>query len=75
MFGAMQGLTKCLSFTVETEEDFSDGWLPTLDLKLRVNDDNQVEYSFFAKPTASDRCLQATTALNHNCVMHEASQY
>ena len=28
--GSMQGLTKCLRFTVETSEDFADGWLPTL---------------------------------------------
>ena len=28
--GSMQGLTKCLAFTVETSEDFTDGWLPTL---------------------------------------------
>ena len=27
--GSMQGLTKCLRFTVETSEDFADGWLPT----------------------------------------------
>ena len=32
VYGAMQGLTECLAFTVETEEDFSDGWLPTLDI-------------------------------------------
>ena len=66
VFGAMQGLTECLSFTVETEEDFHDGWLPTLDLKLKVDDANQVMYSFFEKPTGSDKCLQAETALNHN---------
>ena len=43
IFGAMQGLTKCLAFTVETEEDFPDGWLPTLDMKMRVNKQNQIE--------------------------------
>jgi hypothetical protein len=37
VYGSMQGLTKCLAFTVETSEDFADGWLPTLDFKLRVN--------------------------------------
>ena len=37
---SMQGLTRCLSFTVETAEEFSGGWLPTLDFKLRVNQAN-----------------------------------
>ena len=73
VFGAMQGLTNCLSFTVETQEDFSDGWLPTLDIKMRVRSDNQIEYTFFSKPTSSDKCLQADTALNHNCLMKSLS--
>ena len=41
--GTMEGLTECLSFTSETEEDFAGGWLPTLDVKLRV------VYHFFEK--------------------------
>ena len=69
IFGAMQGLVDCLTFTVETEEDFSDGWLPTLDIKLRIDAQNQIQYSFFEKPTGSDRCLQASTALNQNCLV------
>ena len=68
-FASMQGLTKCLAFTAETCEDFADGWLPTLDFKIRVNRDNIIEYSFFEKPTASNRCLQADTALNQNCLI------
>ena len=69
----MQGLTDCLEFTVETEEDFSDLWLPTLDLKLHVDDTNQIRYSFYEKPTGSDKCLQSTTALNQNCLMRSMS--
>ena len=69
VFASMQGLTKCLAFTAETCEDFADGWLPTLDFKIRVNSDNIIEYSFFEKPTSSNRCLQADTALNHNCLI------
>jgi hypothetical protein len=66
---SMQGLTKCLSFTVETCEDFSDGWLPTLDFQLRVNEQNVIEYSFYEKPTAPNRCLQSETALNQNSLI------
>ena len=73
VYGAMQGLTACLSFTVETEEDFHDGWLPTLDIKLKVTEENQVAYTFLSKPTASNKCLQADTALNHNCIMRSLS--
>ena len=65
----MQGLTKCLAFTVETCEDFSDGWLPTLDFQLRVNEQNLIEYSFYEKPTAPNRCLQSETALNQNSLI------
>ena len=69
IYGAMQGLTDCLSFTVETEEDFADGWLPTLYMKLRIDEANQVQYSFYEKPAGSDKCLQSTTALNQNCLI------
>ena len=40
-----------------------------MDFKLRVNAQNQIEYSFYEKPMASNRCLQADTALNHNCLI------
>ena len=73
VYASMQGLTKCLAFTAETCEDFADGWLPTLDFKIRVNGDNIIEYSFFEKPTASNRCLQADTALNQNCLIRSLS--
>ena len=66
---SMQGLTKCLTFTVETSEEFADGWLPTLDFKIRVNSRNQIEYNFYEKPTASNRSLQSDTALNQNCLI------
>ena len=69
VYGSMQGLTDCLSFTVETQEDFPDGWLPTLDFKIRITTKNIVEYTFFTKPTASDVCLQADTAVNQNTLV------
>ena len=69
----MVGLTKCLSFTTETCEKFADGWLPTLGFKLRVSQKNIIEYCFYEKPTAPNRCLQAETALNHNCMIKSLS--
>ena len=44
---SMEGVTKCLRFTTEMLEDFEDGWLPTLDFKLRVTAKNIIEYTFF----------------------------
>ena len=67
--GSMGGLTQCLKFTTETSEEFADGWLPTLGFKLRVSQENNIQYCFFEKPTAPNRCLQAETALNHNSMM------
>ena len=66
---SMIGVTKCLRFTAETCEDFEDGWLPTLDFKLRISANNIIEYTFFEKPTASNRCLQEDTALNQNTLI------
>ena len=58
---------------METEEDFTDGWLPTLDFKLRVNANNIIEYAFYEKPTTSNICLQSDTALNQNCLIRSLS--
>ena len=38
-----------------------------------VNQFNQIEYSFYEKPMVSNRCLQADTALNHNCLVRSLS--
>ena len=40
---------------------------------MRVNAENIIEYSFFEKPTASNRCLQEDTALNHNSLIMSLS--
>ena len=63
---SMSNITDCLSFTVESEEDFESAWLPTLDMSLRVNKHNIIQYMFFEKPTSSSVCLQADTALSQN---------
>ena len=69
----MVGLTKCLSFTTETSEEFAEGWLPNLGFKLRVSQKNIIEYCFYEKLTAPNRCLQAETALDHNCMIKSLS--
>ena len=37
---AINGITGYLEFTVESCIDYEDGWLPMLDTKLRVTEDN-----------------------------------
>ena len=47
----MGGLEDYLKFTMETEDDFDHGWLPTLDTEIKVTPRNKIEYRFFEKPT------------------------
>ena len=70
----MGNIVECLDFTVETPEEFPDQWLPTLDISLQVDNDNQVQYRFFEKPTPSKLCLQADTALGQNCLVQSLVQ-
>ena len=49
--GTMGGLEEYLTFTMETEEDFQNTWLPTLDTELKVDNQNIIMYRFFEKPT------------------------
>jgi hypothetical protein len=65
--GTMQNIVHFLVFTIETGEDFEDGWLPTLDTSLKVDAKNIIHYRFYEKPTASKVCLQESTALGQNC--------
>ena len=60
--GSMQGVVDFLKFTTETEEEFKDGWLPTLDLGLQVRG-NKVWHRFYEKPTTSKVTVQERSAM------------
>ena len=66
LMGTMGDIEGYLGFTAETEEDFIDGWLPTLDTALRVTDQNQVAFKFWEKPTNCNRTLHMRTAMGEN---------
>ena len=66
---SINGIVNCLKFTVETGMDFEDSWLPTLDLSLKVDEENTILYCFYEKPTSSEVCLQADTALSQNSIL------
>ena len=55
-------------------ECLSSGRLPTLDISLKVYENNQVPYQFFEKPAASKKCLQSDTALAQNCLVQSLVQ-
>ena len=38
-----------LNFTTETEEEFSDKWLPTLDTAIRVSPENKIQFKYWEK--------------------------
>ena len=62
--GTMGGLEGYLTFTMETEEDFENAWLPTLDTELKVDDKkNIIMYRFFEKPTNPNTVLHFRTAM------------
>ena len=66
VLGTMKGLYGFLEFTTEAEEDFAGSWLPTLDTKLRVMPNNQVDYCFYEKPTTSPVTVRKESALEEN---------
>ena len=47
----MAGIENYLQFTVESGEEFSDGWLPTLDTTLKVGESNTIMYKYYEKET------------------------
>ena len=66
ILGTLNMVEDFLSFTTETEEDFTDKWLPTLDMKLRVSGSNMVLHSFYEKPTNSNVTIQRRTAMGED---------
>ena len=66
ILGTLNNVEDFLRFTVETEEDLPDKWLPTLDMKLQVSGSNQVLHDFFEKPTSSNVTVQRRTAIGED---------
>ena len=71
---SMNSVWKFIKFTSETESDFLDGFLPTLDFATHVESNGHVSYKFFTKPMASNLVLQIGTALSKGCVFSSLRQ-
>jgi hypothetical protein len=67
--GTMGGLEEYLTFTMETEEDFQNNWLATLDTELKVNENNIIMYRFYEKPTNPNTVLHFRTAMAEDSKM------
>ena len=68
----MTGLESYLDFTMETAEEF-DGWLPTLDTNLAVDENNIVLFKYFEKPMSSNSVLSSRTAMSEDSKMRSLS--
>ena len=65
--GSMQVVESYLEFTTETGEEYQDGWLPTLDVSLKIDHNtNKVWFRFYEKETTTKRTVQKQTAMNEN---------
>ena len=67
LMGSMQVVEDYLSFTTETGEEYEDGWLPTLDVSLKVDHlKNRIMFKFYEKATTTKRTVQKATTMNEN---------
>ena len=62
----MGGIETYLNFTVESGEEFERGWLPMLDVSLKVGEQNRIIWKFFEKETYSGRTVQKRVAMEEN---------
>ena len=65
--GAMQEVLTFLTLTTEVGDE--EGWLPTLDLNLRMEGNNMVSWKYYEKPTTTNVTVQRRSALEENSKM------
>ena len=72
----MDSVAYDMNFTVELQSEFTDGYLPTLDTKLKLTSDqpSQVIYKFYKKPMASCLGILKTSALSEQIKSSTATQ-
>ena len=63
-----------IKFTTETEEDFKNNFLPTLDVQTQVQRDGTILYKFFRKPMANNLVIQFGSALPKNIIFSALRQ-
>ena len=63
--GSMNEVFQFLRFTTEVGEG-EEGWLPTLDLKIRTEENNLVSFTYYEKPTVTNVMVQLRSAMEEN---------
>ena len=63
-----------LKFTTETQEDFPNNMLPTLDFKTSVTPGGIIEFEYFHKEMENNRVLERTTALSQGTIFSALRQ-
>ena len=58
-----------LQFTVESELDFENGYLVTLDFQMKVTPTGIINYKYYAKPMVSSLLIQIGSALSNMCIV------
>ena len=71
----MNSIYSNLQFTVETEEDFENLRLPTLDCELFMDKTtNKIDYSFFEKQMKTPFCVMKNSAMSEKSKVSILSQ-
>ena len=63
--GSMQEVYGFLKFTTEVGEG-EENWLPTLDIKIRVEENNIISFSYYQKPSVTNVTVQKRSAMGEN---------
>ena len=64
--GIANSISPMIQLTVETPCNFKDGYMPVLDIKVKINEKetNRVDFEFYEKPTKNSKVILADSALS-----------
>ena len=71
---SFDGIFECLNFTTETQNDFKQGTLPTLDVQTKTSPEGTIDFRHFTKEMASNILLEANTALSKSTIFSALRQ-
>ena len=71
---AMNSIYPNIKFTFETENDFPNKRLPSLDCELFMEEGKYIRYSFFEKPMKNPFCIMQSSAMSNKSKVQILSQ-
>jgi len=71
---SLNTLVDFLKFTTESERDYENGLLPTLDTETKVMEDGTIYFRFYSKPMSNNIVIQLGTALPQNTIFSALRQ-